>query len=191
MSALGQRRFIETVTEAVGDAKAYLLPLVMVDHPESPWSSEAVRDLVSRRGALDPLLRDAVDLIEAFELPFVEEEERLAASGLTLAGDLLGFESEMLDFERAFWLRSFAAYQAEPERWRLPELPVSDLCGRHAIGSVAVRSALRDQGFGSFEEAAPFIGADPTCTDCRVGVTRLLSAELGRARRAAAEPATT
>lgn len=182
---LGQRRFIETVTEAVGAAKAYLLPLVMVDHPEAPWSSAAVRDLVSRRDALDPLLQGAVDLIESFELPFVEEEERLTEDGLTLADDLLGFESEMLDFERAFWLRSFATYRAEPTRWHLPELPTSDVCDRHGVGSAAVRSAIRDQGFASFEEAAPFVGADLTCATCHVGVTRLLSAEVGRSRRRA------
>ncbi len=181
----GQRRFIETVTEAVQDVKSYVLPLVMVSHPEAPWSSTALRSLLEARETLDPLLREAVDLIEAFELPFVEEEERLTAAGITLAADLLGFEGEMLEFERAFWLRAYTVYQADPGRWRLPELPVTDLCDEHGLGSARVRSILRDQGFTSFTDAAPFVGAETTCVDCRVGVTRLLSAEIARVRKAA------
>ncbi len=182
----GQRRFIETVTEAVQDVKAYVLPLVMVSHPEAPWSSAALRSLLDAREDLDPLLRDAVDLIEAFELPFVEEEERLTAAGITLADDLLGFEGEMLEFERAFWLRAHETYRADPDRWRLPDLPVTDLCDLHGLGSAQVRSILRDQAFTSFEDAAPFVGAEATCVDCRVGVTRLLSAEIVRVKRLAA-----
>lgn len=183
---LGQRRFIETVTEAVQDVKAFVLPLVMVSHPEAPWSSEALVTLLERRDTLDPLLQDALDLIEAFELPFIREEERLTAAGVTLADDLLGFEGEMLEFERGFWLQAFETYRAEPGRWKLPDLPVTDLCHEHGLGSAQVRSVLRDQGFASFDDAAPFVAAETTCIDCRVGVTRLLSAEIVRVKRVAA-----
>lgn len=182
----GHHTFIETATEAVQDAKQLALPLLMVTHPEDPWSSAGLRSLADRRATVDPTVAAALQLLEDFELPFVEEEERLAASGLTLADDLLGFEEAMLEFERAFWLAAYERYRADPDRWDLPEPKVADVCARHGLSSSAVRAAVADQGFGDFAEAAPFLGADPQCPDCRVGVTRLLVAEVKRAKGVAA-----
>ena len=130
------------------------------------------------------MIGDALALLEDFELPFVEEEERLADAGVTLADDLLGFEEAMLEFERAFWLRAYEAYQADPGRWTLPEPIDRDLCERHGLGTAAVRAALSGQGFVDFAEAAPYVGADPTCPDCKLGVTKLLTAEVRRRKDA-------
>jgi hypothetical protein len=184
MALHGHHRFIESATEAVQDAKQLALPLLMRDHPEDPWSSAALRALIAQRPHLDPVIGDALALIEDFELPFVEEEERLADAGVTLADDLLGFEEAMLEFERAFWLRVYEVYRADPGRWNLPEPVVRDLCEKHGLGSASVRAALRDQGFVDFAEAAPYLGADPTCPDCKLGVTKLLTAELRRRKEA-------
>jgi hypothetical protein len=182
LSARGQRRFIEAVTAAVQEAKDLVLPLAMLEHPDEPWSVASLRAMVARRVAAEPLVRDAITLLEDFELPFVVEEERLAGLGVTLADDLLGFEDAMLEFERAFWFDAFAAYEVDPERWPLPEPVVADLCREHGLASASVRATLSGQGFGSFEEAAPHVGADPTCGACRLGITRLLTAELARSR---------
>ena len=119
-------------------------------------------------------------MLEDFELPFVDEEERLAAAGVTLADDLLGFEEAMLEFERDFWLRTYAVYRADPDRWDLPEPKVRDVCEVHAVSSSVVRAALKDQDFEDFKELAPYVGANLECPDCRVGVTRLLIAEVRR-----------
>lgn len=177
---VGHHRFIESATQAVQEAKQVVLPLLMVEFADAPWSTTSLRALVARRDGFEPIVATAVRLLEDFELPFVEEEERLADAGVTLAEDLLGFEEAMLEFERAFWLHMYAAYAAEPERWSLPEPVVADVCPAHGVASGAVRAALRDQDFTDFAEAAPYVGADPACPDCRVGVTRLLVAEVKR-----------
>jgi hypothetical protein len=184
MRLRGHHGFIESATAAVGAAKELVLPLAMLESAEAPWTSATLRALRARLELdADPFLSDALALLEAFELPFLEEEERLAGAGLTLGDDLLGFEEAMLEFERAFWLRTYEVYRAEPERWNLPDPPTpADLCAEHGVDTATVRTALRDAGFTSFEEAAPYVGASPTCAGCRLGVTRLLSAELGRVK---------
>jgi hypothetical protein len=188
MRLRGHHGFIEAATAAVGAAKDLVLPLAMLESPETPWTSHVVRTLRERLDReADPVLAEALELLEALELPFLEEEERLAGAGLTLGDDLLGFEEAMLEFERAFWLRAYEVYRDDPARWNLPDPPTPpDLCAEHGLDTVRVRSALRDAGFTSFDEAAPHVGASPTCADCRVGVTRLLSAELGRVKGGAA-----
>ena len=177
----GHHKFIETATEVVQDARELVLPLLSVTHPEDPWSGAALRSLIDRRGAdLDPILAEALRMIEDFELPFLDEEERLADAGVTLADDLLGFEESMLEFERAFWLNAYEVYRADPERWDLPEPKVRDVCEVHAVSSSAVRAALKDQDFQDFQELAPYVGAHLECAECRVGVTRLLISEVRR-----------
>lgn len=176
----GHHKFIETATEVVQDARELVLPLLSVTHPEEPWSSAALRSLLDRRGELDPILAEALRMLEDFELPFLDEEERLAAAGMTLADDLLGFEEAMLEFERDFWLRTYEVYRADPDRWHLPEPKVRDVCEIHAVSSSAVRAALKDQDFEDFKELAPYVGAHLECAECRVGVTRLLIAEVRR-----------
>ena len=176
----GHHKFIETATEVVQDARELVLPLLSVTHPEEPWSGAALRSLTDGRGDREPILAEALRMIEDFELPFIDEEERLAASGVTLADDLLGFEEAMLEFERDFWLRTYEAYRADPSRWELPEPKVRDVCEVHAVSSSAVRAAIKDQDFQDFQELAPYVGANLECAECRVGVTRLLIAEVRR-----------
>ena len=119
-------------------------------------------------------------MLENFELPFLDEEERLATAGVTLANDLLAFEEAMLEFERAFWLSAFETYRADPTRWDLPEPRARDVCGVHGVGSGAVRAMIEAHGFADFQELAPHGGAHADCPDCRVGVTRLLIADVRR-----------
>lgn len=176
----GHHKFIETATEVVQDARELVLPLLSVRFPEDPWSSVALRSLIERRSELDPVVAESLRMLEDFELPFLEEEERLAAAGTTLADDLLGFEEAMLEFERDFWLRTYEVYRADPNRWDLPEPKVRDVCEVHAVSSSAVRAALKDQEFEDFKELAPYVGAHLECAECRVGVTRLLIAEVRR-----------
>ena len=176
----GHHKFIETATEAVQEARQLVLPLLSVSHPEEPWSGAALRSLIARRDALDPVIAEALGMLEDFELPFVDEEERLAAAGMTLADDLLGFEEAMLEFERAFWLRSYATYRAHPDRWALPEPKVRDVCEVHGVSSSSVRAAIAEHDFQDFQELAPYVGAHLECAECRVGVTRLLIAEVRR-----------
>lgn len=176
----GHHKFIETATEAVQDAKELALPLLMVAYPEDPWSGTALRSLVERRDGLDPVVAEAMRMLEDFELPFVDEEERLASAGLTLAADLLGFEEAMLEFEREFWLRAYEVYRADPGRWNLPEPKVRDVCEAHGVSSSVVRATIKDQDFEDFKELAPYVGAHLECAECRIGVTRLLIAEVRR-----------
>jgi len=176
----GHHKFIETATEVVQDARDLVMPLLVVRFPEDPWSGVALRSLIERRGELDPVVAEAVRMLEDFELPFLDEEERLATGGMTLANDLLGFEEAMLEFERDFWLRTYEVYRADPNRWDLPEPKVRDVCEVHAVSSSAVRAALKDQEFEDFKELAPYVGAHLECAECRVGVTRLLIAEVRR-----------
>ena len=177
-----QRQFIEAVIEEVRDAKEILMPVLMAESPEEPWTAASIGRLREALGDLDPLMADAVDLVYDFELPFVEEEERLAAAGVTLAADMARFEVAMVDFERAFWDARFAAYQASPERWSLRVKPNYDLCAEHRLDSDRVRRAIRDHGATTFEDIAPLLGTSPTCTACHVGVTRLLIQEVRRAK---------
>lgn len=176
----GHHKFIETTTEAVQDARQLVLPLLAVTYPEDPWSGTALRSLIERRDGLDPVLANAMRMLEHFELPFIDEEERLTAAGVTLADDLLGFEEAMLEFERAFWLHTYEVYAADPDRWDLPEPKVRDVCEVHGVSSSVVRATLKDHDFSDFAVLAPYVGAHLECPDCRVGVTRLLIAEVRR-----------
>jgi hypothetical protein len=184
MRLRGHHGFIESVTAAVKDAKEMVLPLAMLRSPEAPWTAATLRELLAERDELgDPVLGTALELLEAFELPFLDEEGRLTGAGLTLGHDLLGFEEAMLEFERRFWLEAYEVYRDDPERWNLPDPPIpGDLCDEHGLHTAAVRQTLRDAGFTSFEESAPYLGASTTCVPCRTGVTRLLTAELSRVK---------
>jgi bacterioferritin-associated ferredoxin len=181
-----QRTFIEAVVEDVREAKEVLMPALMAETPDEPWSAASIGRLRGMRAALDPLMREAADLLLAFELPFVEEEERLAAQGMTLERDMAGFEVAMVDFERAFWEARYAEYRADPERWRLRERPTYDLCREHRLDSDRVRRAIRDHRPATFEEIAPLLGTSPACSACHVGVTRLLIQEVRRQKSGAA-----
>jgi bacterioferritin-associated ferredoxin len=171
---LRQRAFIETAVAEVRDAKQLALPLLMVDGTETPWTARALRGLWERRGELDPLLQRATLLLRDFELPFLEEEERLARAGTTLAADMAAFEVAMVDFERAFWEARHAEHEADPGRWALEARAESDVCALHRLDSATVRRAIALHGATTFAEIAPHLGTDPTCSTCHVGVTRLL-----------------
>jgi bacterioferritin-associated ferredoxin len=177
-----QREFIEAVIEKVGEAKELVLPLMMIEAPHAPWTAEALRGMGERREELDGVMRESVELLLDFELPFLEEEERLVEQGLGLAHDAAPFEVAMVDFERRFWDARWAEYQADPERWTIRAKVVYDVCEAHRLDSDTVRRAIRDHGASSFEELAPLLGTSPTCSTCHVAVTRLLIRELKRAK---------
>lgn len=175
-----QRRFIEAVIEEVRDAKEVLMPALAIDAPEAPWTAASLERLRGELDTLDPIIREAAEMVLTFELPFIVEEERLAAEGVTLAADMGRFELAMVEFERAFWDERFAEYEAEPARWNLRERPTYDVCEQHRLDSDRVRRAIRDHGATSFEDVAPLLGTAPTCATCKTGITRLLIQEVRR-----------
>lgn len=175
-----QRKFIEAVIEEVRDAKDVLLPALSIDDPEAPWTAASLERLRGQLDTLDPLIREAAEMVLTFELPFIVEEERLADEGVTLAADMGRFELAMVEFERAFWDARFAEYEADPTRWSLREVPNYDVCEQHRLDSDRVRRAIRDHGATSFEDVAPMLGTGPTCTACKTGITRLLIQEVRR-----------
>jgi hypothetical protein len=118
-----QRKFIEAVIEEVRDAKDVLMPALAIDAPEAPWTAASLEHLRGELDTLDPIIREAAEMVLTFELPFIVEEERLAAEGVTLAADMGRFELAMVEFERAFWDARFAEYEADPARWNLRERP--------------------------------------------------------------------
>lgn len=177
---LSQRKFIEAAIEEVRDAKEVLLPALSLDAPDAPWTVASLEGLRAQLAGFDPLIREAVETVLAFELPFLAEEERLASEGVTLSNDMAGFEVAMVAFERAFWEARYAEYLADPGRWQLRERPTYDVCEQHRLDSDRVRRAIRDHGATSFEDIAPLLGTAPTCASCKVGVTRLLIQEVRR-----------
>jgi bacterioferritin-associated ferredoxin len=179
---LHQRRFIEAVLDEVREAKDLLLPTLMVEAPDAPWTAASIERLRQALDGLEAPMRRAAELLLAFELPFVEHEEALAARGVTLGADMARFEVAMVEFERAFWDERYAAYRADPERWALRERPTYDVCEAHRLDSDRVRRAIRDHGATSFADIAPLLGTSPTCATCHVGVTRLLIQEVRRAK---------
>ena len=179
-----QRAFIENVIAQVREAKEVLLPVLMVEEPEAPLTVASLRSLSQQREVLDPVMREAVELLVTFELPFLEEEERLERKGLTLSRDMAGFEVAMVGFERAFWEARYAEYRAMPERFRLRELPAYDICERHRLSSDLVRSVIRDHGGSDFDELARYLGTSRACSECHAGVTRLLIQAVRRAKEA-------
>ena len=179
-----ERAFIEAAVAAVGDAKDLVLPVLMVDTPDDPWTPERIRGLRERSDELGPFVARAVDLLTDLEVPFLEEEARLAAHGIDLANDMEGFEVAMVEFERTFWEARYAEYQADPDRWDLPEVEHHDVCEDHALSSARVRDAIREHGVTSFEELAPFLGTDVSCSTCHTAVTKLLLQELRRSKDA-------
>lgn len=182
----GERAFIESAIAEVRDAKELVLPMLLLGDPDEPFTPASLRALGEQRATFDPVLRDAVDLLLAFELPFLDEEARLEREGLTLETDMAAFEVAMVDFERAFWERAYAEHQADPERFALRERPEYDLCPTHRLSTKHVRAVIEEHGGSDFDELAPYLGTSRTCADCHKGVTRLLLQDLKR-RKAAAE----
>jgi bacterioferritin-associated ferredoxin len=177
-----QRAFIEAAVQQVKEAKELVLPLLMIEAPDAPMTPGTLKGLAERRAELDGVMRDAVDLLIDFELPFLEMEERLAADGHTLHDDAVGFEVAMSEFERTFWEARYAEYQADPERWRLRAPVHYDVCEEHRLTSGDVRRAIRDHGATSFEDLAPLLGTSPTCMTCHTAVTRILIREVRRGK---------
>lgn len=184
-----ERAFIEAAVAATKHAKDLVLPLLMMEAPDAPWTPDRLRDLRDRRDELDAFLHDAVDILVDFELPFLEEEERLVEEGLGLAHDPAPFEVAMVEFERTFWDARFAEHQADPDRWALTPPPVYDVCENHRLTSADVRRVIADHGATSFADLAPYLGTSPTCSTCHTAVSRLLVRELRRAKEGAEGPA--
>jgi bacterioferritin-associated ferredoxin len=175
-----ERKFIEAASYAARDAKSLLLPVLMVDHPDAPWSAPAIERLRDLR--VDPIMQESVELVLAFELPFILEEERLAAAGITLGTDMAAFEVAMVTFERAFWSARFDDHQRDPSRFTLREVPIFDVCAKHHLDSDRVRRTIRDHAAVSFEAVAPLLGTSEDCSHCRLGITRLLTQEVRRGK---------
>lgn len=179
---LKERDFIEAAVAAVHDAKELVLPLLMIDTADDPWTADRLRALQGRDD-LAPVVQEAVDLLVDFEAPFLDEEVRLEQQGITLADDLQGFEVAMVDFERSFWGAKFVEYQADPERWDLQVPERFDVCETHRLSSAHVREAIAEHGVTSFEDLAPYLRTTTECSTCHSAVTRMLLQELKRRKR--------
>lgn len=177
-----QRAFIEAAMGQVAEAKELVLPLLMVEAPDAPWTAERLRELGERHRGAQGLMGASIELLIDFELPFLEEEERLIDEGFTIEHDAAPFEVAMVDFERRFWEARFAEYRDEPERSPIREAPVYDVCAEHRLDSDTVRRAIRDHGATSFEDLAPLLGTSRTCSTCHTAVTRELIREVRRAK---------
>ena len=183
-----QRAFIEAAVAASKNAKELVLPMLMMEAPDAPWTPARLRELLARRDELDAFLHEAIDILADFELPFLEEEERLVEEGLGLAHDPAPFEVAMVAFERTFWDARFAEYRADPDRWPLTPAPVYDVCENHRLTSADVRAVIAEHGATSFADLAPYLGTSPTCSTCHTAVSRLLVRELRRAKESAGTP---
>lgn len=177
-----ERDFIEAAVAAVQEAKELVLPMLMVENPDDPWSAERLRAL-AERDDLAPVVQEAVALLIDFEAPFLEEEARLESEGVTLSADLPAFEVAMVDFERRFWEERFAEYRADPERWGLTPPVHYDVCEIHRLTSADVRKAIEVHGVTSFAELAPHLQTTTACSICHTGVTRLLVQEVKRSKK--------
>ena len=186
-----QRAFIEAAVAASKNAKELVLPMLMMEAPDAPWTPARLRELLARRDELDAFLHEAIDILVDFELPFLEEEERLVEEGLGLAHDPAPFEVAMVTFERTFWDARFAEYRADPDRWPLTPAPVYDVCENHRLTSADVRAVIAEHGATSFADLAPYLGTSPTCSTCHTAVSRLLVRELRRAKESAGSPGRT
>lgn len=179
-----ERDFIEAAVAEVQEAKELVLPMLMLDEPDDPWTAERLRAL-GERDDLAPVVREAVALLVDFEAPFLEEEARLEAEGVTLSSDLPTFEVAMVEFERRFWQQRFEEYRADPERWQLSPPVTYDVCEQHRLTTADVRRAIEQHGVSSFEELAPYLQTSTECSTCHSGVTKLLLQEIKRRKRQA------
>jgi bacterioferritin-associated ferredoxin len=179
---MGQRAFIESAIAEVREAKDLVLPLLMVQEPEDPVTAASLRALWDQREALDPVMRKTLALLMAYELPFIEEEARLEAEGLTLETDMAAFEVAMVDFERHFWEAAYVEYQADPERFSLHSREEYDLCPQHKLSTKGVRAAIDQHASDDFDDIARYLGTSRACPDCHRGVTRLLIQAVKRAK---------
>ena len=179
---MGQRAFIESAVAEVREAKDLVLPLLMVQEPEDPVTAASLRALWDGRETLDPVMRQTLALLMAYELPFIEEEARLEAEGLTLETDMAAFEVAMVDFERRFWEAAYVEYRADPERFSLHSREEYDLCPQHKLSTEGVRAAIDQHAVDDFDDIARYLGTSRACPDCHRGVTRLLIQAVRRAK---------
>jgi bacterioferritin-associated ferredoxin len=180
---LHQRRFIEAVIDEVREAKDLLLPTLMVEAPDAPWTAASIERLRQALDGLEAPMRRAAELLLAFELPFVEHEEALAAAGRHAGGPT---------WRASRWRWSTSSAPSGTSATRRTgrtrsaggprERPNYDVCETHRLDSDRVRRAIRDHGATSFDDIAPLLGTSPTCATCHVGVTRLLIQEVRRAK---------
>lgn len=169
-----QRLFIENVEAQVERAKELVLPLLMLEHSAEPWSSASLLTLQRQQETLGPVVREALTLLYEYELPFLQKEESLIAAGISLETDLLSFEEEMLEFERAFWNEKFQASRDAAGGELAEAFTDHDLCNKHRLSKDFVRRMVIAHELRDFDEIAPLVGAEQKCGHCRLGITRLL-----------------
>jgi hypothetical protein len=101
--SLARYRFIEEQLERASELKQLLLPLLSLEDPEEPWTSARLLAL-AERSELAPVVQAALERLIRYELPLLEEEERLLALKL----DHESFREAMMQFEEVFWQARFA-----------------------------------------------------------------------------------
>ncbi len=166
---MGLHDFIERMLERTREVRTLLLPELERYCPERPWSAAALRALAAEIERLDPALRRALDHALVYELPLLVFEA--GHEGLPDSE----FIEKMHDFEMEHWRRLYRPAGGE-------ETGPSFLCVRHRLREDAVREVVAGRDIYRFETAAPLVGADPRCPECRTAVMRIMVEELKRAK---------
>jgi hypothetical protein len=165
-------RFIEAKVARTEAFKERLLPLLMLEDAEEPWTSARLLALAAQPD-LDPFVRDALDHLLRYELPLLQEEERLEALGL----DHERFREAMVQFEEAFWEARFAE-EGEGETPSVGRY----LCAEHELLEPTVHRVVAHNPVWEAESVVAASGGDPQCPICRVAVSRILRDVLHQAK---------
>lgn len=155
-------RFMQRKQEETEAHREFLLPLLSLRHPEAPWSVQSLKALAQAPEAQDPAVRAALDHLFRYELPLLEEEERLLAKGLE--GE--AFRDALAEFEARFWEARFAE---EGER----EEAVRYLCLQHRLALEAVARVVGQNPTWDSTALVRAAGGDPGCATCRVETARV------------------
>lgn len=164
-------RFMQRKQEETEAHRGFLLPLLALRYPEAPWSVQSLRALAQAPEAQDPAVRAALDHLFRYELPLLEEEERLLAEGLE--GE--AFRDALAEFEERFWEARFAEEGVEEEAVRY-------LCLHHRLALEAVAQVVEQNPTWDSAALVRAAGGDPGCATCRVEAARVAKEALLRQR---------
>ncbi len=165
-------RFMEEKQALTEEYRSLLLPLLSLRFPENPWSSQSLRALTQEPEAQDPVLQKALEHLLRYEVPLLEEEERLLAQGLSQEA----LRDALAQLEEAFW----EARLAEEGGWQDPG---PYLCPEHRLTLEAVRRIAAQNPTWNSATLVQASGGNPQCSTCRVEAARIMK-EVLRAEKA-------
>lgn len=170
-------RFMDSKQEKTQAYRAFLLPLLSLRYPDAPWSVASFQALAQAPEGQDPAVRAALDHLFRYEVPLLQEEERLVALGLEGAQ----LRDALAEFEERFWEARFTEEGGEEE-------PPPYLCPEHRLDLEAVLRVVRQNLTWDSATVVRAAGGDPACTTCRVETARLMRQALRQAKEAPIGP---